>query len=72
MEVKHNFAMFEFKETKKVVIVESFDNYNFEVFYGPITAKLKYLGTIQTAETFELNWQLTQLIEAEQNVLLNM
>lgn len=58
MSIEDNFALF--KNDKKIIIVDSFDNKTFDVRFGTIT-KSKKVGEIVAKNSEELNNQLQRL-----------
>lgn len=61
MNIKDNFALF--RDNEKVVLIESFDNENFEVRLGTLE-KLEKIADIHAATTEELNKKL-EIVEKE-------
>lgn len=60
MQVKQNYASFFFKESDKCVIVDSFDNQEFDVRVGTI-AQSKHIGTVSAYSDEELNEKLERV-----------
>ena len=62
MSVKENFASFKNPQSEKIVFVDSFDNYEFNVRFGTIEQSVA-LGHIFANSDEELNQQLVLLVE---------
>ncbi|KTR90457.1 hypothetical protein [Pantoea dispersa] len=60
MQIKQNYASFFFKESDKCVIVDSFDNQEFDVRVGTI-GESKLIGTVNAYSDEELNEKLERV-----------
>ena len=62
MSTRENFASFLDKDTGKLVFVDSFDNYEFDVRYGTLEESIP-LGSIQADSDEVLNHKLQELVQ---------
>lgn len=60
MSIKDNFALFQLEQD--VIIVDSFDNLNFDVRFGTIEHS-EYLGQVNAHSSEELNRKLEDLVK---------